>query len=205
MNNNYFLSIMDSKISTKDRIYKASLKIFSEKGFETTIVKDILKESNISRRTFYKYFNSKEDILKNFKEDNVSEDSTILAVINKNYPEYYEQSAEGKLDLIFEKAFPDLIDPVINSIAYQAFFSSNLSEKIGFNYLKVHLKNIKIYEDLFEQLNYENPQQMAKLLSSFFQGYILEKHIEYVQKIDLEIDKNLKEFKKLIKNYPKKE
>lgn len=45
------------------RISEAGLKLFIANGFEATTLDDIAEASNISRRTFFYYFKSKEDIL----------------------------------------------------------------------------------------------------------------------------------------------
>jgi AcrR family transcriptional regulator len=46
-----------------DRIVSAGYKLFLEKGFETTTIDMIAAEANISRRTFFHYFPTKEDVL----------------------------------------------------------------------------------------------------------------------------------------------
>jgi AcrR family transcriptional regulator len=44
-------------------VIAAAAKVFAERGFGDTRVEDILEETGIARRTFYKYFSSKEDVL----------------------------------------------------------------------------------------------------------------------------------------------
>lgn len=44
-------------------IVAAAATVFARRGFADTRVEDILGESGIARRTFYKYFSSKEDVL----------------------------------------------------------------------------------------------------------------------------------------------
>ncbi|WP_165791901.1 TetR/AcrR family transcriptional regulator [Thalassospira marina] len=48
---------------THDRLVKNGLKLFMEKGFEATTLDAIAAAAGISRRTFFYYFKSKEDIL----------------------------------------------------------------------------------------------------------------------------------------------
>lgn len=45
------------------RIVHAALEVFARLGVEATRVEDLLLSSGVSRRTFYKYFHSKEDVL----------------------------------------------------------------------------------------------------------------------------------------------
>jgi AcrR family transcriptional regulator len=44
-------------------ILAAAMQVFTKHGVEKTRVEDILRAANIARRTFYKYFSSKEDVL----------------------------------------------------------------------------------------------------------------------------------------------
>jgi AcrR family transcriptional regulator len=46
-----------------DRIVRVGFRLFLELGYETTTIDMIAKEADISRRTFFHYFPSKEDVL----------------------------------------------------------------------------------------------------------------------------------------------
>lgn len=48
---------------TMDRITRAGLKLFGSSSYEATTIDDIAAEAGISRRTFFHYFKSKDDIL----------------------------------------------------------------------------------------------------------------------------------------------
>lgn len=51
------------KRETMQRIGQTGLKLFLEKGFEQTTLDEIAAEAGIARRTFFHYFNSKEEVL----------------------------------------------------------------------------------------------------------------------------------------------
>ena len=54
---------------TTERIVQAAIKVFSEKGYERSHVEDILKEANVCKGTFYRYFRSKKDLLERACQD----------------------------------------------------------------------------------------------------------------------------------------
>lgn len=48
---------------SEDDILRAGAEVFARRGFAATRVEDILDAAGVARRTFYKYFASKEDVL----------------------------------------------------------------------------------------------------------------------------------------------
>jgi AcrR family transcriptional regulator len=48
----------------KDELLNIALMLFNEKGYQNTTIEDILNRSEISKGTFYYYFESKEEVLK---------------------------------------------------------------------------------------------------------------------------------------------
>lgn len=51
------------RLETQDRIAAVGLRLFIAKGYEATTLDDIAAAAGISRRTFFYYFKSKDDIL----------------------------------------------------------------------------------------------------------------------------------------------
>jgi AcrR family transcriptional regulator len=49
------------KQQTRRAIYEAAMKLFAERGFEATTIADIAAAADISPRTFFSYFSSKEE------------------------------------------------------------------------------------------------------------------------------------------------
>lgn len=50
------------KIQTRERIYRAALKLFAERGLTATTVDQITEEADVGKGTFFNYFRSKEEI-----------------------------------------------------------------------------------------------------------------------------------------------
>jgi len=49
---------------TKELVYKAALELMEEKGYREATIRDICKRANVSIGTFYCYFNTKSDVIR---------------------------------------------------------------------------------------------------------------------------------------------
>jgi len=68
------------KLQTQQNISEASLRLFIERGYDGTTVEEISESANISPRTFFRYFPTKEDVLFAGQE---LEDRLAIALLNK--------------------------------------------------------------------------------------------------------------------------
>jgi AcrR family transcriptional regulator len=92
-NNNYAIIII-MKTSTernehmKEKIIETSIELFDQKGFTETSVQDIVESIGVTKGTFYYYFKSKEELLKDicltYIEDLVRQQEQILEDSNKD-------------------------------------------------------------------------------------------------------------------------
>lgn len=86
------------KEEKKNIILQSALHCFGEKGYEATIIDDIVRESKLSKGAIYNYFNSKEEIylqlLKNSTED-------FFMEVHSEYGK--RKSAAEKLRFLFER------------------------------------------------------------------------------------------------------
>jgi AcrR family transcriptional regulator len=53
---------------TRERIFRAALKLFAERGYLDTTIEDITEAADVGKGTFFNYFPSKEHVLKAFGE-----------------------------------------------------------------------------------------------------------------------------------------
>jgi AcrR family transcriptional regulator len=51
------------QLLVRDAIWDAAIDLFGKKGFDKTTVDDIAKAAGVSRRSFFRYFSSKDDLL----------------------------------------------------------------------------------------------------------------------------------------------
>ena len=54
---------------TRERLKRAAIALFLERGFEATTIDDIATAADMSRRSFFHYFASKEDVVAAWQED----------------------------------------------------------------------------------------------------------------------------------------
>lgn len=104
-----------NKINSRKRILKASRKLFTELGYEDTMLEDIAESAEVSKGTIYNYFPNKESLLIG-TADEVLERVTDLAENRALLP----GNSLEKLKLV-------LLEIVVASVEYL-----NLSRRISF-------------------------------------------------------------------------
>jgi AcrR family transcriptional regulator len=57
------------KAQTRQAILAAALELFERKGYESTTIEEIAEAADVSPRTFFRYFDSKVDVVMNRKDD----------------------------------------------------------------------------------------------------------------------------------------
>src|SRR6516165_12353590 len=56
------------RLETRERLYRAALELFGERGFLETTVEDITEAADVGKGTFFNYFPTKEHVLTAFGE-----------------------------------------------------------------------------------------------------------------------------------------
>lgn len=69
-----------NKLRCRQRIMKASRRLFSAKGFEETTIEDVAEKAEISKATLYNYFPSKESLLRGIAEEELEQIRHLINV-----------------------------------------------------------------------------------------------------------------------------
>src|SRR2546429_2775958 len=70
---------------TRERLFRAALRLFTEKGFAETTVEDITNAADVGKGTFFNYFPSKEHILIAFSEMQLSKLQGAVDNLRQNH------------------------------------------------------------------------------------------------------------------------
>ena len=111
----------------KSKIIQAAIKVFSQKGYQTSTMDEIAEEAGMSKTTLYAYFKSKIDILKS-----ISTKQNVVEMFNKafeghDYPEALEEfyslmiGLQGGLNVTFELLTLSLHDENLKEIYREGY------------------------------------------------------------------------------------
>ncbi len=184
MSVNLIMLVFTTMPSTKNRILRSALKLFSQKGYLGTTTKDISKEAGVAEVTLFRYFSSKEKL---FIE--VLKSQSFLPTLKDLLPslremeyrdallttaDYYLKLLRKKKDLIcimhtemFQ--YPEEIRNIHSKIIEDVYdvFSS---------YLEFQKKQGQIREDI--DIRYASLSFFGMLFSLFIKKLILKKRID---------------------------
>jgi AcrR family transcriptional regulator len=111
------------KRATRQTLHSAALRLVAERGFEDVTIEDIAAAADVSPRTFFNYFGSKEDVIVNPDADRVERLKVLLAshtsadeqpldvlesVLLENLGEFAERREEWLLRLRLVREIPAL-------------------------------------------------------------------------------------------------
>ena len=107
----------------KNNIINTSYQLFMENGYDQTTVNDICKACSITKTTFYRYIDSKEELLSYFFDD-INERIDELRTNAKIHQNYVQQIIDA-FDLIIEHMLQ------FKQELYCQLYISNLKENKG--------------------------------------------------------------------------
>jgi AcrR family transcriptional regulator len=90
---------------TRERLSRAAMALFLERGFEATTLDDIAAAADISRRNFFHYFASKEDVVFAWQEESTA--ALVAAVAARPADESMLKAAENGICAIARQIEPN--------------------------------------------------------------------------------------------------
>ncbi len=79
-------SRQENKRAMEQHLYDAAIDLFCELGYKKTTLMDIAQEADVSTRTLYKYFPTKESILRKFTRENILSLKSFAGKLPPNMP-----------------------------------------------------------------------------------------------------------------------
>ena len=89
---------------TRERLTRVAMALFLERGFEATTLDDIASAADISRRSFFHYFASKEDVVFAWQEDSTA--ALVAAVAARPANESMLTVAENAISAMVRQLEP---------------------------------------------------------------------------------------------------
>jgi AcrR family transcriptional regulator len=89
---------------TRERLTRAAMALFLDRGFEATTLDDIVAAADISRRSFFHYFVSKEDVVFAWHEENTA--ALVAAVAARPAGESLLATAENAIAAMVRQLEP---------------------------------------------------------------------------------------------------
>ncbi len=148
---------------SKNRILYASIKLFSEKGFDGTRVNEIAEEAKVNKALIYYYFKSKEEIL-DYLVDSFFESVTSIAMdfVHENIVQMVK---DGRLDIKPDRLHfidSDALELFLKKvdIYYEKIIDYTLEHRQIIRILLLEsLKDSKHRSDLFRMLELMNQSE----------------------------------------------
>lgn len=148
----------------RSSILEVALRLFANKGYESTSISQIAKEAGISKGLIYNYFESKEALLK-----------SLVTELNEMEKDYWEeiQDEDPKVMLrnIFEIYFKILVNNknklrLVTALTFQIekfdFIQDLASQKMS-NYLY-------LFEDILTKVGHASPKNEALMIGALLDG-----------------------------------
>jgi len=150
------------------KITEAALELFANEGYHATSVSKIAKKAGVSKGLIYNYYESKEDILQAIVTGANSESEELLKELFTGSPKKQLRNVLSYLfNLLNEdfhriKLFLSLVAQVENI---------DFVHRLG---VEKYQKTMAILENLFSQLNYENPRAEAQFITALVDGLAMQ-------------------------------
>src|SRR5437762_10060384 len=118
----------------RERLFRASLELFAQKGYAETTVEDITEAADVGKGTFFNYFPSKEHLLLGFAEMQLSKLQLIVREILKSS----RPMRESLRGLVHRMTEAPIQNPAVVRALLQAHLSSQVVREEMFRLHRAH-------------------------------------------------------------------
>lgn len=94
----------------EEQIIEAARKLFHQFGFKKVSMDEIAKEAGVTKRTIYMYFESKEELLKYFIEEEIKNMKNIVEGVESKNLEFFEMVNQAIYKLLQYKKERDFLN-----------------------------------------------------------------------------------------------
>lgn len=143
---------------TKEKIFKTALDLINKKGFESVTVSEICQESGVAKGTFYVHFKSKEDIMKENYDSDMSE------YVLKNFDDFILNEYEA-----FSKNNPNksIKEKIVQFLKGEFMYANH----VGYDIIcRAYLTNLADSINGKENYHFENRQFLPILKTLINEG-----------------------------------
>lgn len=148
------------EIMKKKQIIEAARKLFNKYGFKKVTMDEIAREANVTKKTVYTYFSSKEELFKYFINEELENMKKIVEEVETENTDFYETVHQGIYKLL--------------KYTNQKKFLKNLVNEAEILKNPVIIENLKVFDA--EIQNYIK----QKLLIAIDKGHIKVKDVDIV-------------------------
>jgi AcrR family transcriptional regulator len=131
------------KQRTRDALIQAAMELFAAKGYERTAVREISDAVDVSERTFFRYFASKEDLVLSFVRDGLTGFADALMA---RPPEEEPLTAARNAFQVSLRRLPDGTEPVPSYFSVVGLIESTPA------LLAAYLRYVHDHDDLLTQV-----------------------------------------------------
>lgn len=156
--------------SSMERIEKAALELFAQKGYGHTSISQIAREAGISKGLMYNYYDGKESLLHALVRKGISFGDELLKMGTSFLP---DQPA-ALLETVIEFSFREVRShPVYWKLLMSLAFQEEVIKTIAPEIEQQKESHMRMGKTIFEQLGYPHPESRALFFAATLDGIFL--------------------------------
>ncbi len=119
---------------TREKIFRAALKLFGERGFNATTIEAITAAADVGKGTFFNYFDNKESVLLNYRELQMERVTAFVTTNRASDRPLVPLMLELALTLTIEQGqSPGLIQSLLTAVFASDTVQKRMAEAIDGN------------------------------------------------------------------------